>query len=657
MYRLLDTAIPKHHVKNTNCKSRFPRWYSTNLVRKIKEKNKIHRLISKKHANPQMHSYFNELRKSIKLQTNVEYKLHKKNLENNINHDPKSFWQFIRDKTKKSGVPREMKCGKNSYSNSRDIANAFSKHFQSVYEQSTNDNTCNLNFGNSTFNFSMITEKNIISSIKKLKPKKSTGPDNIPAHIYKGLSEYIASPLKHIFNLAITNKQFPEDLKTAQITPVYKSGNKNEIKNYRPISLINVLSKIYETILSEDLTSLLKPKMSIFQHGFLEDKSTVTNLTILSELAAEAIQNKCQLDVIYTDCEKAFDKVNHSILLKRLVEFGISEDAYLFLKSYLTDRRQWVGVGGSMSESFIATSGIQQGSNLGPLLFLCFINSLPDCLIHSIGLLFADDFKLCRIVKSQKDCEKLQHDIDNVSKWCEENKMFLNIQKCSVVKFTRKTNPILNTYRIGEFNLKCEKEVKDLGVLFQSNLKFNNHFTFIKNKAVKALGFIIRNSKNFKISTIIKLYNSLVRPHLEYASQIWMPMETTHDDFIEKVQKRFLRYLHVIKYNNYPFKISYKSMLSSFKVTSLSQRRKKQAVIFLYYIIHNLKYKDCNFINYVNLNVPKINLRMSMNRKIFSVDPASLSPFNRMMAVTNEVLREVQTDFFNDSLKELKSVL
>lgn len=564
----------------------------------------------------------------------------------------------MRTKSKKTGVPREIKNGKDIYSNPKDIANAFAQNFQSVYEKPVNKNgTSTPDFSGTSFNFSVVTNNDVLNSIKKLKPKKSTGPDNIPAYIYKGIAEFIASPLQHIFNLAIKNKYFPDALKTAQITPVFKSGNKNGVKNYRPISLTNVIAKIFETILCDDLYEFLKPKISKFQHGFMKDKSTTTNLSIMSEAAAEAILCRSQLDVIYTDCEKAFDKVNHKLLLDRLVELGVTENVYCFFRSYLADRVQWVSIGNCKSEPFIATSGVPQGSNLGPLLFTCFINTLPDCLSGSTGLLFADDFKLYRVVQTRADCDMLQIDIDNVTRWFSDNKMYLNIKKCTVVTFTRKTNPIRNDYKICNDTLQRENVKKDLGVLFQSNLKFNNHFLHIAEKSIKALGFLIRNTKSFRISTIIRLYNALVRPNLEYASQIWMPMEAAHIDRIERVQKRFLRYLYVLRHNMYPYKISYRSMLDEFRFESLLQRRKKQAVIYLYYILNNVKYKDCNLINYIRFNVPKTNLRYPNKQKLFSINPSSISPFNKMMAVVNEILSEVQTDIFNINLKALKAVL
>lgn len=281
-----------------------------------------------------------------------------------------------------------------------------------------------------------------------------------------------------------------------------------------------------------------------------------------------------QMDVIFTDCAKAFDKVDHQILLNKLVHFNFSKKAYMFLKSYLTCRPQKVKVGKSLSKLFIASSGVPQGSNLGPLLFVMFINSLPECIVKSNCLLFADDFKIFKIITSKQDCVDLQNDLDSVTSWLTENKMYLNIHKCSSMTFTRRTNPIHNEYTINNMVIVKKNEYKDLGVQLQSNMKFNTHYKNIVNKALRSLGFVIRNTKNFtNMVTIIRLYNALVRPHLEYASVILAPAANVHLEFIERVQKRFLRFLYVRKHNCYPLLISYNSMLESFKIQRLSDRR------------------------------------------------------------------------------------
>lgn len=592
-----------------------------------------------------------QLRKAIKNQTKIEYERYKTNLENNLNLNPTEFWNFIRSKSSCNGIPGEVVYRGDRLNDQAEIANAFAKHFMSVYDSSSVDSiNCTKNWGN--FNFSTITDLDVRTAIKKLKPKKTTGDDNIPAYIFKGCTDFLVEPLVHIFNLAINSNIFPDDLKTGVITPIFKKGDKCSVENYRPISILNSLAKIFEVILYNDILNFVQTKISKFQHGFLNDKSTVTNLCIFSEHASDAIKNKMQLDVIYTDCEKAFDKVDHQILLDMLVNYGFSKKSFKFMRSYLTQRPQTVKIGKFRSDIFYATSGVPQGSNLGPLLFILFINSLPDSISKSTGLLFADDFKIFKVICTDEDSADLQADFNSVVDWFAQHRMKLNVEKCAVMTYTRKQNFIDQQYYINGKKVKRISQVKDLGVCFQTNLKFNDHFEYIIAKAYKSLGFLMRNAKDFKISTAVTLYNAIVRPHLEYASCIWSPTALSNIDLIEKVQKRFLRYLYLRKHNIYPFMVSYKTLLSLFGMERLSDRRDKQDILFVYFVVNGLKYRDCDLINYINFHVPKIVLRL-LNNAVFRADFPTCSPINRMMVRCNDFNKKYNIDLLTSDVKQM----
>jgi len=358
---------------------------------------------------------------------------------------------------------------------------------------------------------------------------------------------------------------------------------------------------------------------------------------------------------VYTDCAKAFDRVDHCLLLEKLGCLGLSKNAVAFIQSYLSGRRNVVKVGGARSEVFEATSGVPQGSNLGPLLFLIFINDLPDGVRSSKCLLYADDFKMFRTVNDKSDCSKLQADLDAVLDWFNMNHMTLNIEKCSVVTFTRKLEFVAESYYVGETLLNRKTEVVDLGVTFHQNLKFNNHYHNITSKAYKALGFVLRNSRHFQISTIIALYNACVRPYVEYASIIWMPTASVNIDLIERVQKRFLRFLYVKKNNAYPHMVSYRSMLDTFNVTSLNDRRDTQAVMFVYYIINNIKYNNCELISRIYLKVPKLHLRL-LQSDLFT-DRNTLSPISKLLSVCNRITKTSNFDIFAIKERPLKRLL
>lgn len=654
LYDCFDQSIPKYKNKSISNAPKYPRWFSIELVRNVRHKNKLHSLIRKGQASIDQREEYVILRQLIKDQTKLEHENHIKSLEINFKNDPSAFWSYIKSKNQSSGIPTNMLLDGQTFVDSQGIANAFAKYFSSVYDAGHDCYVEESGYDWGNFKFSLITRDIVIDSINCLKSKKSTGPDSIPACIFKGCKESLADPLAYIFNLSLENCCFPASFKECLVSPVFKGGVKNDVKNYRPICLLNVLSKIFETIIYNNIYEHVNASLSVYQHGFMPDKSTVSNLLVFSHDVSRAISDKKQLDVIYTDCTKAFDRVNHKILLKKLIDLNFSEQAYKFIKSYLLDRSQVIKVAGSKSLGVPVTSGVPQGSKLGPLLFLIFINDLPNVLRNSKGLLYADDFKLYKTISSREDCVSLQDDLNSVVEWFDINKMKINIVKCNSMSFTRKLNYFLQDYSIENVPIKNVDTVLDLGVIFQQNLKFNSHFENIVSKAYQVLGFIIRNSKNFEISTVIKLYNSLVRPKLEYASSVWFPIAMTNQNQIEKVQKRFLRYLYVRKYNVYPFRISYQSMLDSFNVQTLVFRRRIQAIILIYNIINYNKYQHCDLIRHISFNVPKIGLRI-IDRGLFWIDlNNNLSPLFNMQIIVNEFLNLYsEIDMFHSSLKQI----
>ena len=652
LYECIEQAVPRGVAgKGLGGRRKYPVFFSWDLIKKIKLKNRLHGQVSRGTAGRGVVDKFRALRSSIKAQTTQESRVYHENLENNIRLDPSSFWSFLRTRKQRNSVPSEVDFGGQSYDDPQAIANAFAQYFSSVYQTSTASNLANC-WGN--FRFSEITEGQVMNSIKKLKPKKATGSDSIPAYIYKGCAELFSAPLALIFNLAIKNGVFPGRLKEAIVSPVFKSGNVRSVENYRPISVLNSVAKVFENLLYDNLLRAFQNEFVHNQHGFLPGRSTVSNLCILTDAAARAINNKAQLDVIMTDCARAFDKVDHGILVDRLSGLGLSGGACMFVKSYLSNRSQQVKVGRGLSERYAAVSGVPQGSNLGPLLFAFFINTLPASARFSDSLLFADDFKILKYVSTPEDCQQLQSDLNSVTEWLGDNRMPLNVDKCQVITFTRKVNCVDYNYTIDNSILQRKNECCDLGVHLQTNLKFNKHYNSMVNKAYRALGFIIRNAGSFKkIDSIIILYNAWVRPHLEYASVIWAPQAEQNKNMIEKVQKKFLRYLYVRQHHAYPYLVSYRSLLNVFHFVPLVQRRNMNSVLFIYNVINNLKFKDSYLINRIKFKVPKVHLRI-INKMLFYYNSDSCSPLNNMVRECNLFISDWDVDLFNTTVQEIR---
>lgn len=312
-------------------------------------------------------------------------------------------------------------------------------------------------------NLPNITENDIILISNKLKPKMSSGPDGIPTFFIKDCINVLAKPLCKIFNLSLKLCLYPTRWKLAKICPILKKGNKSDISNYRPVSLICGFSKLFEMLIYDYICPKIESRLSIEQHGFMRGQSTTTNLACFTQYTAQVLDNRGQVDVVFTDFSKAFDKISHSIILQKMHLFDFSKGLINFFKSYLNDRKQFVQYNGYRSIQFSAISGVPQGSNLGPMLFLIFINDITS-VIDVKCQLFADDLKVYNTINSAEDCVKLQNNLVNIQSWCDVNDLSLNISKCSALSFTRKLNPIHYNYQINDITLNRPETVKDIDI-------------------------------------------------------------------------------------------------------------------------------------------------------------------------------------------------
>ena len=317
------------------------------------------------------------------------------------------------------------------------------------------------------------------------------------------------------------------------------------------------------------------------QYGFMKGRSTVTQLLKVMDDWTRWLENGGQIDVVYTDLEKAFDKVPHKMLIAKLKTLKLSESVIKWIESFLMNRRQRVKINDSMSRWTPVVSGIPQGTVLGPLLFIIYINDIVSfCQSGSHLFLYADDAKIFRYIENENDYFKLQADIHDIVRWINKALLKLNINKCKIVSFGRNVSDY--EYEIDNIKLERLKSIKDLGVMFDEKLKFDLH---IKEKSAKAnsiLGVIKRNFQNFTQSAGILLYKSMVRSHLEYAVQVWSPYRKGDIDTLEKVQMRATKL--ICKNKN----LSYEERLRLLNLPTLKFRRHRGDMIELYKIVHGM---------------------------------------------------------------------
>lgn len=590
-------------------KRRYPPWYNSKVINLIRQKE----LAYKKFKRCQTGYYYNifkGIRSSLKTEIDNAFTTFVLNVENTIQKDSSEFWSFIQSKKGHSRIPGTIRDGSNEFSTPESIVEAFSYFFQSVYTDPSENNVINSEYVTKCYtSLKLLQESDIIRAAKKLKNKITSGNDSIPSFVVKDCIHVLSGPLTHLFNISIKSGCFPNCWKIARIIPIPKKGDPTELRNYRAISILNNFSKLFEICIFEQIYMQVESAISIDQHGFMRKRSCDTNLCCLSQYICSTLDRQGQVDVAYMDFQKAFDQIDHNILLQKLEVMGFSNDILAILKSYLIGRIQYVEIDGFRSSEYVVTSGVPQGSNLGPLLFLLFINDLANS-ISCPKLLFADDLKLYSTINSSFDCKMLQIQINVVQSWCNMNKLNLNISKCYVVTYCKKKTFLQYEYQIDQFTITRNTAIKDLGVTFDQQFTFKTHYKNIVSSASRTLGFILRNCKSFNnVNTLKLIYNSFVISKLEYCSIVWHPIYQMDISHLESVQRRFIKYLALKQDGFYPIRgIEQSLILNRFKMVALETRRQKQGISFLFKLLNN-KIDCTTLLNEILFVIPRINSR------------------------------------------------
>ena len=461
----------------------------------------------------------------------------------NIKNDSKSFYAYVRSKQNvqdKVG-PLEDSAG-NIISQGFLMAEDLNGYFSSVF---TKENISSLPVADAKFQGAksdylgplVVTPELVAKKIKATKDNKSPGVDGIPPKLLMETVEQISIPLAIVFNLSLKEGVVPFEWKEANIIPLFKKCSRNKSENYRPVSLTSVICKLLERLIKDHMVDfLVKHKLlNSSQHGFLKARSCLTNMLCFLEEITKWIDVGSPVDIIYLDFQKAFDKVPHQRLLLKLKAHGIGDSITDWIEQWLTDRRQRVVVDGEVSNWKSVLSGVPQGSILGPILFLIYINDLDDSITSNV-LKFADDTKLFRKVNTDGDKQHLQNDLDRLVKWFEKWQMLFNFGKCKCLH-TGHGNLNVN-YKMGDTVLGTTVKEKDLGVTISADMKVSEQCGIAASKGNQILGLIRRNITYKGKKLIIPLYKAIVRPHLEYCIQAWRPYRKKDIDTLERIQRR-----------------------------------------------------------------------------------------------------------------------
>ena len=387
-----------------------------------------------------------------------------------------------------------------------------------------------------------VSEEEFAKHLYHLDPSKTTCPDGIPGRIIKECSAIIAPSLCSLFNHSLRSGTVPSEWKSANITPVHKKEKKEPATKYRPISLLSIISKVLGRCVCIRFYDHVRVIINDAQHGFLHGRSCVTKLLTTLHRIGQLLDNNIQTDVIFLDIAKAFDSVDHNILLMKLRMYGISGNLDDWFRSYLPGRTQRVVVEGVASEWSPVTSGVPQGSILVPMLFLLFINDLQDAIPQATSTgLYADDAKLYKVITSSEDSACLQTALSCAGVWSVDSNIFtFNTSKCKIMR----RRPLIDNYHLGSVDLKRADSEVDLGITLTSNLCWNTHISQIVGKANIMLHLLRRTCPLPTVCNVRHtLYLSMVKYHLCYAAEVRSSSQYNNKTLLERVQRRATKWI------------------------------------------------------------------------------------------------------------------
>ncbi|MCG8077918.1 MAG: reverse transcriptase family protein, partial [Candidatus Thiodiazotropha taylori] len=589
---IINTA--KKHIPNKNIIIRHsdPEWLTSNIKKMMRKRKRLYDKYqkAKNEANLSAYKIFRNkvtaaIRRSKKTATD---KLAKRLSDSTLK--PKDYWktlkQFIKPHQSTSLPP--LVNNDTVLEDDTDKANILNDYFaqQTTLDETNASLPATPLYDVNTLNSIVTTADEIQSILKSLPVGKAAGPDSISNRLLNELAVPLSEPLAELFNSSLRSGKVPKAWKEANITPVHKKDDPSIVSNYRPISLLNTLGKVLEKIVHKHVFNFCRDNniITTFQSGFVPGDCTVNQLSDLYNTFCKALDEGKEVRTIFCDISKAFDRVWHRGLLFKLRRAGITGSLLSWFSNYLQDRQQRVVLPGATSDWSIVRAGVPQGSILGPLLFIIYINDIVDNIKSSIRL-FADDTSLYIIVDDPLTAGiTLNSDLYKIQRWASEWLVAFNPAKSESLLISRKINkpyhpPLFMNYQ----QIQEVTSHKHLGLYFSNDCSWHEHINYIKSKAWQRINIMRRLKFQLDRKSLQTIYFSFIRPILEYADIVWNNCSQNDANELEKIQNEAARIV-----TGATRLASIHSLLTETGWETLSARRNKHKLVMFYKMRNNL---------------------------------------------------------------------
>lgn len=603
---IVDKHAPRIRLKIRNKPSP---WITPEIKSKMHERDFLKKKASQTNLAQDWSKY-----KKCKNSTNKQVaKTKKKYYRDQIakfSDNSRKTWKTLNDIRGKKSKSTEIREIKESPSvaklttDSNQIAEVLNIHFSEIASKlaSKIDNNVNMSINtdplcfirpvNSVFTFVMINPERVFKLLQTLDVSKAIGLDGIPNNLLKIAAPYIYRSLTNLFNLSLKTNTFPCEFKIAKVCPIFKSGDRDDANNYRPISITPTIARIFEKVIFEQLTEYLNHNnlIDVHQSGFRSIHSTLTALLDLTNDWSFNIDRKMINGAVFLDLQKAFDTVDHNVLLMKLKRYGFDPDSTKWFSSFLTNRQQRCAANGTLSTTRSLTHGVPQGAILGSVLFLIYINDLPNCLDYSTPRLYADDTTL-----TFSDCDtpalknQMKSDLDQVALWLRANKLTLNVLKSEFMLIGSRqrlsTNDTVSmNLAIDGVPLKRCNETKCLGVIIDEHLNWKSQIESIIKKVTIGLCTLKSIKSLINRDNMIKVYKATIEPYFDYCSLVWDGIDATLTNKLQILHNRAARIITGSPY----LTVRTNDMFKQLNWKKLYQRRLKQKAIMMFKVVNGL---------------------------------------------------------------------